>query len=313
MVQPPPTEELMASQPHSVGSCSRIMHDDGRMLRSKLGQWQLLLVVILSIGVATYELDGEPLTKRAYYHFYANNIYDPDRQPFVVEELPFALTAADYADVALMVSETGKISSSTASSAESVAWLPEFIKAGTVNGTVAYSAYVGRDNPGGAAAMLRVRDRVVGQLAQHSIGGVGRSELHPVQDSVPWAAFSVTSAPSAAGSFRWHYDAESSAEYRALFVARGGDDCGAASVHYRDAGGAVRDIAIKTGKGYMVRGSQTFHAVYGGGCAGKPIRHMVGFQLSTIENRRPRPLCAMLLDAGARLSSIASALSGGFT
>jgi hypothetical protein len=143
------------------------------------------------------------------------------------------------------------------------------------------------DNLPGAGAMLRVRDRVVERLALHRIttlgargplgnpaatadattldtpagaddadDGFGGGRLFGVDARTPWAAFSVTSQPSRRGAFSWHYDAESGDEYRALFVARGGDDCGAPSVHYRAADGAVRHLAVKTGHGYLIRGSQ---------------------------------------------------------
>jgi len=133
-----------------------------------------------------------------------------------------------------------------------------------VNGTTAYSSLVAWDNPSGAEAMLRVRDRVIARLAQHpgvlstitSTAPADGPRLYGVDARAPWAAFSVISQPARDGAFRWHYDAESGDEYRALFVARGGDDCGEPAVHYRGADGAVHHLIVKTGHGYLIRGSQ---------------------------------------------------------
>ena len=162
------------------------------------------------------------------------------------------------------------ISAGSAVSADHVAtdftwqWVPSSWRGGTVNGTTAYASFIQRDNPQGALAMLRVRDRVVARINEHKVLD---HDVYGVEESVPWAAFSITSEPSRLGEFRWHYDAESSAEYRALFVARGGDDCDAPAVHYRNSNGDIQNLSVKTGHGYLIRGSQTFHAVYGGGCA----------------------------------------------
>lgn len=248
-------------------------------------------------------LDGEPLGKRAYYHFYLNAHYDPARESFVVPELPFRLTGEDVADLMLMVDEHGHVRTRTATTslgssrfAHLEQYVPETVKKAIVNGTVAYASQVQRDNPAGAAAMFRVRDRVVERLRA---SGVMPGEVYGVDDRSLWSAFSVTSIPSAEGSFEWHYDAESRAEYRALFIVHGGDDCGNASVHYMNTSGHVADLAVRTGSGYLIRGSQTFHAVYHGGCptpdGSLPFRHMVGFQVSETPHRWPKPLCWALL------------------
>ena len=280
---------------------------------------RLLIFVILTVLLAAYPLDSEPLGRRLYYHFYANNHFDASRQPFIIKDLPFQLTEEDYGDIMQMVDEDGRVrsaSATTALSADHVAtdyghrfqnrlswwWVPDWIRGGTVNGTVAYSSLVAQDNPEGAAAMLRVRDRVLGRMRQHQ---VLNHEIYGVTDGSPWAAFSVTSKPNDGGKFRWHYDAESFDEYRALFVATGGDDCGEPAVHWRDQEGVAHDLEVKSGHGYMIRGSQTFHAVYGGGCSNgstPAMRHMVGFQLSRIPNRSPMPLCSLMLAYSAHVN-----------
>lgn len=133
-----------------------------------------------------------------------------------------------------------------------------------MNGTTAYSSLVAWDNSSRAEAMLRVCDRVIERLAQHLgllstitfTASADAPRLYGVDARTPWAAFSVTSQPAREGAFRWHYDAESSDEYRALFVACGGDDCGEPAVHFRGADGAVHHLSVKTGHGYLIRGSQ---------------------------------------------------------
>merc|ERR1719231_793774 len=106
--------------------------------------------------------------------------------------------------------------------------------------------------------MRRVRDRVVQRLNASAVLPHG---VYVTADEVPWSAFSVTSYPSEHGRFEWHYDAESPLEYRALFVAAGGDDCGEPAVHWRKKDGKVQDLSVPTGHGYLIRGSQTFHSV----------------------------------------------------
>merc|ERR1711988_1837870 len=171
-------------------------------------------------------LDGELMARRVYYHFMANNMFDPARQPVVVPSLPYRLTSQDMADVLTMVDQDGNVRSATASNAATATrflrYVPGFswLLGGTVNGTVAYASFIEAYNPAGAAAMRRVRDRVLSNLNNAS---VGLPFLYPVDDRSQWAAFSVTSQPSRSGSFQWHYDAESKDEYRALYVARGGD------------------------------------------------------------------------------------------
>lgn len=281
----------------------------------------LLVAPAVVLLLAAYPLDSEPLGRRLYYHFYANNHFDTSRQPFIVKDLPFQLTGEDYADIMHIVDEHGRVRSTSATSAltaDHVAtdyghyfrnrvswwWVPDWIRGGTVNGTVAYSSFVSQDNPEGAAAMLRVRDRVLERMRQHQVLD---HEIYGVTDDSPWAAFSVTSRPNERGTFRWHYDAESFDEYRALFVATGGDDCGEPAVHWRDQDGVVHDLQVKTGHGYMIRGSQTFHAVYAGGCSNSSrpaLRHMVGFQLSRVPNRSPMPLCALMLATSAQANWI---------
>lgn len=272
--------------------------------------------------VLAYPLDGQCVARRLMYHFYLNNHYDPQRKPFVIEDLPFQLTAQDRDDLLHMVDENGivrSVSSVSAMSADHVVsdwgsdwfWVPSFLRGGTVNGTAAYSSFIERDNPVGSAKMLSVRDRVVQRMREHNVLD---HTIYGVNKESPWAAFSVTSRPFAHGDFRWHYDAESEHEYRALFVVRGGDDCGRPAVHYRDENGTVRDVQVKTGHGYLIRGSQTFHAVYGG-CPPSTnsslanVRHMVGFQLSQRQGRSPMPVCAIMLNASAQLNAL---LSGAF-
>lgn len=259
------------------------------------------MLAILALGFSLTRLDGELIASRFYYHFVGNNVFDPAREPVVVPELPYMLSPADLKEVLQMVDAKGRVHSTTAGAdiPRFLQRLPKFVKqlvlGGTVDGTVAYATFVQKDNPEGAAAMLRVRDRVLSSLNNASLG---LPTLYPVDERAPWAAFSVTSNPSVKGSFQWHYDAESPNEYRALYVAQGGDDCGVAAVKYQTREG-VFELPVRTGMGYLIRGSTTFHAVKGGGCPGTAeapwIRHLIGFQFTTVPGRRPMPLCALLL------------------
>ena len=271
-----------------------------------LGKFALATAALV-LAVSLLPLDGELLGSRIYYHFRANNVYDDTRQPVVIPQLPYRLISTDMEDILQMVDEEGHVRSKSATNAL-IKYDPEFMKelllGGTVNGTVAYATFVKKDNPEGGSAMLRVRDRVLGQLNNAS---VGLPRLYPVDERTPWAAFSVTSQPSEKGSFQWHYDAESPNEYRALYVAMGGDDCGEAAVKYQTKDGTF-ELPVETGMGYLIRGSTTFHAVKGGGCPstpGKPwVRHLIGFQFTTVPGRRPMSLCALLLQMNAWASEL---------
>jgi hypothetical protein len=279
-------------------------------LGSKTWWSWLLSWFVVPLAILFMPLDGEFVGKRLFYHFYLNGIYDPDRDSFVIRELPFTLTQEDIADLMLMVDEYGNVRSNTSTTAllgfqDYEALIPETLKKSVVNGTVAYASQVQRDNPTGAAGMFRVRDRVVERLRA---ADVMPAEVFGVDGRSAWAAFSVTSMPSVEGSFDWHYDAESPKEYRALFVVHGGDDCGDASVHYYDKNGTIQDNIVKTGHGYLIRGSQTFHSVYNGGCPTEggtvPFRHMVGFQVSEIPDRWPKPFCYLMLEASATVNQL---------
>ena len=59
----------------------------------------LALAAALVALVVSFPLDSQPVAQRLYYHFHANNHFDPARKPLVVPDLPFQLTDDDYADI----------------------------------------------------------------------------------------------------------------------------------------------------------------------------------------------------------------------
>ena len=94
------------------------------------------IVALIAVLVAI-PLDGEIVAKRLYFHFYANNRYDPTRSPFVVSELPFSLTVKDFQDIFTMVDEYGNVRSETAIRAVSAdhfmtdltwSWIPQWAR-----------------------------------------------------------------------------------------------------------------------------------------------------------------------------------------
>lgn len=229
------------------------------------------------------------LGHRLYYHFYLNNYHDPSRETFVIERFPFNIS--EIVDVPALIKAHSEV--------------PGWEKTaraffmGITDGNNIYAPFIKELQPSKYEMIMSPRATIADLVSDYVVKEKG-IKLYPVDVDSAWSVFSISSTPSRNEGFAYHYDAESANEYRALFVVSGGDDCGEPSVHYLDANHTQQSISIPTGFGYMIRGSQTFHAVNGGGC-GNSTRVLYGMQFSTKPNNKAVSLCTYLLMAQAMI------------
>ena len=282
------------------------------------GSWARAVEYYLQISVVAMMLsllvpiDGMMLGTRIYYHFFANEYFQPSREPLVMPSFPF--NASQLIDVESILLLHDRLNGGERPEFEVELTDRTLGKISTMSdGHNLYLPFTKRwhGDPDAYDALDQARKQLIEPVQDHVLKELGL-RVYPVTEASVWSAFTIqstTTPDSIDPSFGLHYDAEPSNAFRAIFVISGGDDCDMPSVRYQDKDGQFHNITVRTGDGYFIRGSETRHGVQGGGCnfqddpslptstfrKEKKPRVILGLQFSTLPNQTPVSLCSHML------------------
>ena len=296
----------------------------GGMARAVVYYLQIsVFAVMLSLLIP---IDGMMLGTRIYYHFVANEHFQPSREPLVMPSFPF--NASQLIDVESILRLHDRLDGGERPEFEVELTDRTLGKISTMSdGHNLYLPFTKRwhGDPDAYDALNRARKQLIEPVQDHVLQELGL-RVYPVTEASVWSAFTIqsrTTPNSIDPSFGLHYDAEPPNAFRAIFVISGGDDCDMPSVRYQDKEGQFHNITVRTGDGYFIRGSETRHGVQGGGCnfqdssvlsssddpsfpaspfpkKKKVPRVILGLQFSTLPNQTPVSLCSHMLAMQAK-------------